>query len=910
MKNRSISKLAVSALIVSSLAGSPVYAELGSSPAVSASNTVKLKFPDISSTHWATRFISMLAVEGVIEGYEDGSYRAENSVSQQDVIIMAIRMMGLEDQVKAYKATAVFPDFLLIDDYARNYIAVALEKGLITLPEEKALSAVTSSKVTWGKREATREWVAKIAIRAIGQQDVADTLGSNPTTFKDNSDISFNSLGYVNAAVKLNIVNGFEDGSFQPKGKVTRAQMAAFLSRSQKESKSLPSRVVKGYVTGLTTNTISIEDKAGESHTYSLSNDVVFYGNKDDNKINPSTIQQTYEVSIVQVGGSAYFVEVLKDELQMDVYEGTLVAAYIDKMSLTLFSNNRYDNYDLSQDVAVTDADGRGLSFSSLEKGSLIELRKSKLSKIPKITQIIVKQVPINKTSEGTIQSILKDSNKIQILETATNKSETLNLSSKLITVYGDNSLADLNALHAGDTISYEVVNSEVAKIVIKKQADIGISVEGKLTSLSSDKTIVTITKTVGGKLGSYFLGNNVLVQIDGLASASIYDLEVDDILKLDVLNDVVTKITVTNRSIKNVYFTKIISYDAASKGLFVQDDAGNLGAYKLADTTPLWVNGSQIPFTSFSSFFSAGKRVDLKVSKDKVTYIQLSSQLDGVITQLNLQTNDFTIRAGNGQSMNFKIIYAPQVEIPNKTTSTTADLKIGDPVNLTLSFDQTFVSKVAVTKTLLMKTLIVNNATKQITVSDDSNTNYVYSLDGIPLVNENQSTATIADIALDEYVKLTFKGTTLTKGELVTPLRGKVTAIDTASTSITVEDFTGNNKVIALGSNYAVKQNGGSNLAFSSIKVGDRVMIMKDPTDKMLIQVAFTSQRTLSAYEYLLNRMIFSPASAGEKQVYNLYPKAYYHKGTQALTANSFVANDIVKIYVLDDKIVEMEKQ
>jgi hypothetical protein len=55
---------------------------------------------------------------------------------------------------------------------------------------------------------------------------------------------------------------------------------------------------------------------------------------------------------------------------------------------------------------------------------------------------------------------------------------------------------------------------------------------------------------------------------------------------------------------------------------------------------------------------------------------------------------------------------------------------------------------------------------------------------------------------------------------------------------------------------------------------------------------------------------MIFSPASEGEKQVYNLYPKAYYHKGTQALTANSFVANDIVKIYVLDDKIVEMEKQ
>ena len=228
MAKQKITKVLLSSIIVTSLAGTPVFAESTASTTstTAASTAVKVKFPDVKSDYWGIRHITKLATEGIIEGFEDGTYRADKYVSQQDVIIMAVRMMGLESEVKSRKDSIIFPEFLQVDDYARNYVAVALDHNLITLPEEKLIWGTSKNK--WGSQGATREWVAKIVIRSIDKQKTADSLSATPTSFTDNSDISYSSLGYINAAVSLQIVNGFEDGSFKPNGTVTRAQMAAF----------------------------------------------------------------------------------------------------------------------------------------------------------------------------------------------------------------------------------------------------------------------------------------------------------------------------------------------------------------------------------------------------------------------------------------------------------------------------------------------------------------------------------------------------------------------------------------------------------------------------------------------------------------------------------------------------------
>ncbi|MGO4273266.1 S-layer homology domain-containing protein, partial [Paenibacillus sp. TAF58] len=85
MRNKKLASAIVSSLIITSLAGTPVLA--ADSVNMTSNSNVKLSFPDVKSDYWGIRHISKLALEGIIEGYEDGAYRAENSVSQQDVLI-------------------------------------------------------------------------------------------------------------------------------------------------------------------------------------------------------------------------------------------------------------------------------------------------------------------------------------------------------------------------------------------------------------------------------------------------------------------------------------------------------------------------------------------------------------------------------------------------------------------------------------------------------------------------------------------------------------------------------------------------------------------------------------------------------------------------------------------------------
>lgn len=909
MKNKKLASAIVSSMIITSLAGTPVLAapvNTSTTSTTTSNANVRLSFNDVSSNYWGIRHISKLALEGVIEGVGDGIYSPETSVTQQDVLIMATRMMGLQSDVDTLATETVFPDFMLVDKYARNYVALALQKGLISTEQEKLRSQGSKIVGNWGQQKATREWVAEVVIRAIGKASLAQSLSSKATSFTDNTQISSSALGFINAAVALKIVDGFEDGSFQPKGVVTRAQMAAFLSRSQKDSITLPERAKKGYLTSLTSGSIGLMDKDGNTSTYKISPNTVFFGNHNDLAISSKELQETYEISIVQVNGTAYYVEIISDVLRMDIHEGQLLKLNLTTMKATL---DDYESYDLASDVAVTDIDGRGLSLGEIVSGSTIQIRKSQLVDSDKYTSIVVKQIPVNKTAVGDIQTLNKDAMQLTLLGSATGEPETFGFSSNLVATLADNTLISVDAIHVGDTVEYTVKNSEIVKIIVKKQADVGTSVEGTFKQFTDDRSTILINKTSGKTVDAYELSNNTNVVINGLTNASIYDLAAGDQLKLDVLNNKVTTITVINRSIENLYFAKIIDYNATSKILTVTDNAGKPHAFLLNDSVSIWYNGTKLPFSNFNSLFSAGKYVDLLVSNDSVKQIQMSLQLDGALTQLNLQTNDITLKTDSGQSLSFKLNFTPIVELANKPNSTLSDLKVGDKISLLLSFDQATVTKIITSDTKVFKTLLTNTNLKQATLLDESNATVTIPLDGVPLVKADGTSAAFADLAIDDYVRLSFKGLAITKAELVTPVRGRVTAVNAASSSLTVQDFTGKSQVVNAGSNYRVKLNGGMDWSFSSIKVGDRVQLMKDVNDKLIIQVAIASKREFDQYSPTLNQVNVKAAGSGEQIAYNLFPRAYLHTSSSIVLPSSFVSGDQLTLYILDNKIVEIEK-
>ncbi|MFB0841704.1 S-layer homology domain-containing protein [Paenibacillus oleatilyticus] len=913
INSRQARRLAAAVLALSLAFGSPAFAAAAETKSnISTGSSVNSqRFTDVGDQHWAIKHVTKLASLGVIEGYEKGEYRPEHSVSQQEVIVMALRFMGLESEVTKSKAGTALP--FSVDNFFKPYVAYAIDRGLINIQEETADG--TNAKTAWGSKEASREWVAKLVIRAIGKQELASQQTQSSSSFTDSKDFSSWAAGYINAAVSLKIVQGFEDNSFKPKDKVTRAQMATFLSRADKESTSRSSRVVTGYVMEITDRKISVLNANGQTTEYTLSSDTALYSGKDDSRISLSNIKLTNEVYLVQNQGAALYIELTNDQQKMETYEGTLAEIFTDRMMASIQRNGKNELYDLFPTVTVTDKDGRGLSLSSLTPGSIVELKKNTLLKESKISQIVLKQTPVSKTSEGTVLTLNKEQNQVTFLEQGTGQNESFTLTTRTVVKLQDGSTADLSKLRVGDAVSYEVKANELQVVSVKKPADFSQSVEGTMASLSSDKRILTINKA-GGSLGAYHIADNAIITIEGLTNPSLFDIESGDQLKMDLVNDKIVKVSVTSRSVKQFVYATILSYDANSKAVMISTESDGVGAYRLTDNTIIRFMGGPIQQSNFQSTFIGNgndkKRVDLKVSKDKIVQIESTMNVEGTIAQINTSniTNDLTIRTAGGQNLTFKVNYGAPVEMFNKTNGTISDLKVGDAIRLTLTPGQDFVTNLMAKKKGVYKVLVTNSSTNQVTAKDETGSQLTFKVENNDqIINPGKQSHAFSDILIDEYVKASFSGTKLDNLQLLNSVRGKVTNVDVAAGTLTVQDFQGNIQVITVGQQFTIRQNANTSAALNTIKQNDRVEIIRDANDKAIIQVATATKRTVSSYDTVLNQLLLKPTANNDKTSYNLFAKAYLHKGTQTVAPSTFMENEEVMVYVIDDKIFEIEK-
>ncbi|WP_020618813.1 NEAT domain-containing protein [Paenibacillus daejeonensis] len=77
---------------------------------------------------WAKPFIEQAVAAGIINGYEDGSFRPTQQVSRTEIAVMIVRALGLHTNSEAELS---FQDAGQIPAYAKPYIAAAVEHGLI-----------------------------------------------------------------------------------------------------------------------------------------------------------------------------------------------------------------------------------------------------------------------------------------------------------------------------------------------------------------------------------------------------------------------------------------------------------------------------------------------------------------------------------------------------------------------------------------------------------------------------------------------------------------------------------------------------------------------------------------------------------------------------------------------------------
>lgn len=175
--------------------------------------TPDVQYADIQD-HWAKDYILTLIDKGVISGYEDGTVRPDNLINRQEATKIIVSAIG---KAAGDGANLSFTDADAIDAWAKGWVQTAVDEKIMNGYDDGSFRPAQS---------VSRAELAVIAMRAFGFGEDSAAL-----TFTDKDAIPDWAKGFIAKASSMSIINGYEDGSFQPENFVTRAEACAIIAK-------------------------------------------------------------------------------------------------------------------------------------------------------------------------------------------------------------------------------------------------------------------------------------------------------------------------------------------------------------------------------------------------------------------------------------------------------------------------------------------------------------------------------------------------------------------------------------------------------------------------------------------------------------------------------------------------------
>ena len=171
-------------------------------------------FSDVDKEHWAYQYIASMAEKGIINGFEDNTFKPEESITRAE-----FAKMIMTGEVVENSSDTTFSD---VDENVWYYDAVcnAASIGLICgvgdgrfLPDENI----------------TREEAAVIMYRFAEYKNKSLLPFRMNINFDDEEDISDFAVGSIDALYTAEVINGSDDGNFYPKKSISRAESATMI---------------------------------------------------------------------------------------------------------------------------------------------------------------------------------------------------------------------------------------------------------------------------------------------------------------------------------------------------------------------------------------------------------------------------------------------------------------------------------------------------------------------------------------------------------------------------------------------------------------------------------------------------------------------------------------------------------
>jgi hypothetical protein len=188
-------------------------------------NNVNINLVDING-HWAEKYIKDLVSKGILEGDDKHHFNPDQHVTREQFAAMVARMFHLKNM----SSTQVFVDvpqkrwsFNVVEatkDYFDAY--KDLNGGYDFLPTEGA------------QRQDVTVTLVKVIMKLNTSIQLMDANSSDQllqSKFKDASDIAVVLRPYVATAVQNNLIQGDDQGRFNPDRTLTRAEASTLLDR-------------------------------------------------------------------------------------------------------------------------------------------------------------------------------------------------------------------------------------------------------------------------------------------------------------------------------------------------------------------------------------------------------------------------------------------------------------------------------------------------------------------------------------------------------------------------------------------------------------------------------------------------------------------------------------------------------
>ena len=184
-------------------------------------------YSDVKGGEYYAAAVEVLSELDILNGYEDGSFKAERSVTRAEMAAVIVRMLGMDEEADDNKGKTDFDD-VDKDHWASGYINTAVEEGIINgdgdgkfrpedeVKHEEAIKMVVCAQgLGDGVKSSGTNW-AKPYLEIAEENGISDGLETEKGEAATRGDVAvmvYNGLSTGITAPKLSLRSGTHTGT-------------------------------------------------------------------------------------------------------------------------------------------------------------------------------------------------------------------------------------------------------------------------------------------------------------------------------------------------------------------------------------------------------------------------------------------------------------------------------------------------------------------------------------------------------------------------------------------------------------------------------------------------------------------------------------------------------------------------